>query len=471
MTNRLTECRSHLDIFPYTRLEFRMDRRRFLSTVAQTGPALLLGQTMLPAGFAQATSPNHRPAYTLPAHLPPKLSIGIFFWNWVAMATPGEPYHDLERAVTGLRQRGFNSVRAEAGLNWCFTADGKPRGEMEFCRWIPGYSDNLTTVNVKGGGRHDVLKRAVYLMELAKKHGVHVILTSWEYQDSSWLVADQRIRAEVMAIPPEKRLMHLAQHHDRLLTILKQKDLHKNIAFIEVHNEPDCSEFPQGPQGKKLHEEAIALLRDRHPDILVSGDYASHDTAIVPDNVQVYDQHTYVGLYSSLFEQTIWRRDFDPANPKKNELLRRVLKDPFVPYDQFMKAAQNVREFWRPIDWVYCNLDNRAYDEWLIEQYGREKTALEAKARGFFEGDAKEAARRRIPAVCDEGGCWCGPMGSKFEVTRPGLSIFELQVDLAIQHGYWGMMPTSSCGPENPPWQNVEWLKTVNNRFQSGKTS
>jgi hypothetical protein len=146
-----------------------------------------------------------------------------------------------------------------------------------------------------------------------------------------------------------------------------------------------------------------------------------------------------------------------------------VLKDPFVPYGQFMQAAQNVREFWRPIDWLYCNLNNRAFDAWLIEQYGREKTALEAKARRFFEGDAKEAARRGIPAVCDEGGYWCGPLGSKFEVTQPGLSMFELQVDLAIQHGYWGMMPTSSCGPENPPWQNVEWLRTVNNRFQAGK--
>jgi hypothetical protein len=445
-----------------------MDRRQFLATVTQTVPALAFGQTIFGADHVQAQSPTSQPVYTLPGHLPKKLSIGIFFWNWVAMATPGEPYHDLGRVMVGLRERGFNAVRAETGLNWCFTADGKPRGEMEFCQWIPGYCDNLTAVNVKGGGRHDVLKRAVHLMELAKKHGVYVILTSWEYQDSSCLVADAKLRAEVMAIPREKRLMHLARHHDRLLTILKEKHLHKNIAFVEVHNEPDCSEFPQGQEGKRLHEEAIALLRDRHPDILVSGDYGSHDAAIVADNVQVYDQHTYVGLYLTLFEQTVYRKDFDPANPKKNELLRRVLKDPFVPYDQFMKAAQNVREFWRPIDWLYCNLDNRAYDEWLIEQYRREKPTLEAKARQFFAEDAKEAARRRIPAVCDEGGYWCGPLGSKFEVTQPGLSMFELQVDLAIQHGYWGMMPTSSCGPENPLWQNVQWLRTVNNRFQKG---
>ena len=445
-----------------------MDRRRFLSTVAQTVPALALGQTMLLSGNAQTTS-NHQPVYTLPDHLPKKLSIGTLFWNWIAMATPGEAYHDLERVMIGLRERGFNAARTETGLNWCFTADGKPRGEMEFGPWISGYSDNLSSCNFKGGGRHDVLKRIVHLMELAKKHGIYVILTSWEYQDSSWLVADPHLRAEVMAIPQEKRLMHLAKHHDRLLTILKEKDLHRNIAYIEVHNEPDCSELPPGLEGKKLHEEAIALLRERHPDILVSGDYGNHDPSIVPDNSQVYDQHTYVGLYQSLFAQTVWRPDFDAANPKKNELLRRVLKEPFVAYDQFVRAAQNVRAFWRPIHWLYCNVDNRAFDEWVLEQYGREKADLEATARKFFEGDAREAARRGIPAVCDEGGYWCGPLGSTFEITQPGLSMFELQVDLAIQHGYWGMMPTSYCGAEHPIWPNVEWLRSVNNRFQAGK--
>jgi nicotinamidase-related amidase len=445
-----------------------MDRRQFLVTTAKTLPAFAFGNAMLSAAGAQTPPQKPRPAYTLPKHLPQKLSIGMFIWDWITMATPGEPYHDLERVMVGLRERGFNAVRADAGLNWCFTADEKPRGEVEFCPWIRGYSDNLSSVNAKGGGRHDVLKRVVHLMELAKKHGIYVILTSWEYQDSSWFVADPKLRAEVMAIPQEKRLMHLARHHDRLLGILKEKNLQENIAFIEVHNEPDFSEIPQGQEGKRLHTEAIAMLRNRHPDVLVSGDYGSHDPSVVPDNVQVYDQHTYAGFYQSLFAETFQHKTFDPANPKKNELLRRLLKDNFVPYDQFMRGAQNIREFWRPIDWLYCNLDNREADKWFAEQYGREKAALEATTKRFFENDGKEAARRGIPAVCDEGGYWYPPLGSTFEVTQPGLSLLELQIDLAIKHGYWGVMPTTYCGPEHPIWQNVEWLRTVNQRFQNG---
>ena len=186
--------------------------------------------------------PGPQLGYALPYHLPKKLSIGMFIWNWVTMATPGEPYHDLEKAVAGLPERGFNAVRVEAGLNWCFRMDGQPRGEMEFGPWIAGYRDNLTSVNARGGGRHDVLKRVTRLMELAKQHGVYVILTSWEYQDSSWLVADPKTRAEVMAVPEEKRLMHMARQHDRLLRVLKDKGLHRNIAFVEVHNEPDARE-------------------------------------------------------------------------------------------------------------------------------------------------------------------------------------------------------------------------------------
>jgi nicotinamidase-related amidase len=445
-----------------------MDRRQFLTTTAKAIPALALANTTLRAAHAQTPSQKLQPAYTLPGHLPKKMSIGMFIANWIAMATPDEPYHDLARAVAGLRERGFNAVRAEVGLNWCFHADGPSRGEVEFCRWLPEHTDSLASCNAKGGGRHDILKRVVRLMELAKQHGVYVILTSWEYQDTTWLVADPKLRAEVMAVPQERRFMHLAKHHDRLLAILKEKDLHKNIAFVEVHNEPDYSEFPQGATGKRLHEEAIAMLRDRHPDVLISADYGSHDPSVVPENAQVYDQHTYVGLYQSLFAQTFQQKDFDPANPKTNELLRRLLKNDFVPYHEFMKVAQNIREFWRPIDWLYCNLDIPAFDTWILEQYDREKTQLNATAQRFFDGDAKEAARRGIPAVCDEGGYWYPPLKSKFEITYPGLNMFELQVALAIRNGYWGMMPTTYCGAEHPIWQNVEWLRNINTRFQNG---
>ncbi len=245
-----------------------MDRRQFLAGVARTAPALALGAAMLRPSRGDSPSPSPGPGYTLPGHLPKKLSIGMFQHGWITMATPGEPYYDLEQAVAGLPERGFNSVRVETGLNWCFHADGTPRGEMEFGSLFPVYHDHLIG-SAKGGGRHDVLKRVIQLLQLARKYGVYVVLTSWEYQDTNSLVADPKIRAEVTAVPESQRFMRLARHHDRLLHILKDQGLHKNIAYIEVHNEPDASQFPQGAEGKRLHQEAIAFLRDRHGDVLV----------------------------------------------------------------------------------------------------------------------------------------------------------------------------------------------------------
>ena len=414
-----------------------------------------------------------REAGRVPDHPPGKLSISCWIWSWIVAATPGEPYDDLERCVLELKERGFNAVRVETGLNWAFGLDGQPRGPMTFGPWIAGYGRNFSSVNARGGGCLDVLERLLHLFELARRHGVRVILTSWEYQDSSWFVADPRIRAEVYSIPEERRFMHLAEQHDRLLNILKSKGLEKQIAFVEVHNEPEYSEFPQGEEGKKLHREAVAMLHSRHPDILISGDFAMHDYSIVPDNVQVFDQHIYAGAmwyFEELFGQTIMNEKFDPHNPRSLEPLRRVLKDDLVPWDEFMKPAANVREFWRPIMWLFENLDNTKWDIWAAERFPEWKDRIWAEARKRFAEDAQEARRRGLPLVFDEGGFFYPPRLSRFELSPAGLSLLDLFTDLAIQYDYWGFMPGTYCGPEHLIWhENPEWLRRTNERFQKGR--
>ena len=135
-----------------------------------------------------------------------------------------------------------------------------------------------------------------------------------------------------------------------------------------------------------------------------------------------------------LYGQTIWHKDFDPANPRKLNLLGPAAQGPdSCPYAEFMKPAQNVREFWRPIDWLYYNLDNGRFDEWILEEYTRREAGMKQQAARIFAADAREARRRKVPAVCDEGGYFYPPLGSKFELRPPGTSMFELQVDLADQ--------------------------------------
>lgn len=375
----------------------------------------------------------------VPDHLPRKLSINLWVWNWIVAATPGEPYDDLERCVLELKQRGFNTIRVETGLNWAFRLDGRPRGAMEFGPNIAGHGWNCSLFNARGGGRHDVLERLIHLFELARRHGLWVILSSWEYQDSSPFVADPGIRAEIFSIPEEHRFMHLAEQHDRLLNILKARGLEKHLAFVEVHNEVDASKFPRGTESKRLHQEAVALLRDHHPEVLISGDFSVHDYAIIPENVQVFDQHVYAGLrwyWDDLYGRTVWSKDFDPANPRSLEPLHRVLKDDFVPWDEYMKPAANINSFWRPIMWLFDNLDNARWDLWAAERFEEWKDRIWAEARRLVAEDAQEARRRKLPLVLDEGGFFYPPRLSRFELSPVGLSLLDLLTDLAIEHDY-----------------------------------
>ena len=414
---------------------------------------------------------DHR-RYAIPSHLPERLTICSYIWAWIAQGGPDEPYWDIEKAVIETKERGFNCIRADAGLNWCFDLGGKPRGEMAFRQWIEGYSSNLRTVNAKGGARHDVLQRVIRLMELAQKHDVYVILTSWEYQDSTWHVADPAIRKEVYGIPESARFMHMARQHDRLLRVLKERRLDSNIAFIEPHNEPEFSDFPKGQENKRLHTEAIAFLRERHPDVLISADHASQEFDIIPDNAQVFDVHMYSGqfvYFDQIWDATVRSPEFDPASPRKLSIMRRLLKVDIVPWDVFMKEAQNVREFWRGIDWLYENLNDSEWDNWMLEHFNEFWPMAKQITIDRFTQNGEESRRRAIPAVLDEGGWFYPPLGSRFDEMPEGIRLFDLMADQAIKQGYWGFMCTTYNGPEQPVWHvNPDWLKEVNERFKNG---
>jgi hypothetical protein len=412
----------------------------------------------------------------IPPHLPKKLSIDCWIWNWIVAATPGEPYEDLERCILGMKARGFNAVRLETGLNWAFTLDGRPRGPVEFKPLITGCGWNFSSCNAKGGGRHDVLARVLHLFDLANKHDVWLIPTSWEYQDSTaWFVADPSIRAEIYAIPEERRFMHLAEQHDRLLRILKDRGLTHRIAYLEIHNEPEFSAFPKGAESRRLHQEAITLLRTRHPELLISGDFASHDYSLVPDNVQVFDQHVYAGsawYFQELFGRTFRDPNFNPDRPRDLESLRAVLRDDdLLSWKDFLPRAGSVKEEWKGFFWLYENLDNAKWDRWVAESFARWKDRIWHEAKTRFAEDAHEAGRRRLPQVWDEGGFFFPPRLSRFELSPAGLSLLDLCADLAIAHGYWGFMPGTYCGPEHLLWdENPEWLRRTNERFQTGRT-
>jgi hypothetical protein len=61
---------------------------------------------------------------TIPPHLPRRLAICYYGWQWITTALPDEAFGNLEQIVKETKERGFNCIRAEMGLNWMFDLQG-----------------------------------------------------------------------------------------------------------------------------------------------------------------------------------------------------------------------------------------------------------------------------------------------------------------------------------------------------------
>ena len=452
-----------------------LDRRAFLKDVSLAGVGVTAAAGMgvgfdpMPAVASQSSAIDK-----LPAHLPRHLTIVFWGWDWLVESTPGKAYYDLDQVFQEHVDRSFNTVRAEVGLDWCFDWQGRPRGPIEVLPWFtrPG----------EPGARYDVLERVVKMYELAKKHDMHIIQTSWEYQDSTTNVGDPKIREYIWSVPEEERLDRLATQHDRLIQELKKRGLEKQIAFVEVHNELNGSYFPKGWETQKpLAERAIARLRKAHPDILFSADYYNVGPIfepefpgfqVLPENMQVAGHHIYTfGIQRALHELTnTWMGKQTPPDPKDNPLLRWLIGDkPKISWEEWAKQADRVRQIWWPLQWLFANMDIDRYDYWMFEHFGQYAGMMRTLIQSGMRSWGEFARDRGIPAVIDEGYIFCPPLNSHFEDSAAGRLIFEHVVDTAIEQGYWGAMLSTYIQPMFPIWrQNPEWIKRTNDRFLNG---
>jgi hypothetical protein len=53
--------------------------------------------------------------YRIPPHLPKRLTISFWLWNYFYGSNEGDVFHDLERRFVELKERGFNCIRVDAG--------------------------------------------------------------------------------------------------------------------------------------------------------------------------------------------------------------------------------------------------------------------------------------------------------------------------------------------------------------------
>ncbi|NLX04381.1 MAG: hypothetical protein GXY33_04470 [Phycisphaerae bacterium] len=438
-----------------------------------------------------------------PSHLPAKLSICYWGWDWLTAVGAGEAYEDLDRAMRETKERGFNCIRPDMGLGLVHDAQGRPRGKVRFRAHFPGANSNLQCINTRGGAEYDVRRRVLHMMELAEKYDLYVIGTTWLYQDMVSDIDHEGIRREVTAVPYNDRIATLGTWWDWLLREIREHGLLHRFAFVELVNEMDCTSciWPREGQEKPTYEDwfedktvplqaewlrrmadrGVADLRRKYPELLITVDLASANRLgdCLPEDAQVADHHLY---HNSVTMDVLFGENGAGIHPgakgfswqtgpaiEENALLASLLRKDVLNWRDFCKRDTYTRHMWRIIAWFYENLDNEKYDDWCRAHCHEFRERVDANVKSTIRTAADFAEPRGLPLVVDEGYLFFPPLNSRFIMSHEGRWGEELAANAAVEAGYWGVLPTGYFRPNTPlGWYDdgqCEWILNLNRRI------
>ncbi|GAA2248880.1 hypothetical protein N1031_18635 [Herbiconiux moechotypicola] len=416
----------------------------------------------------------------VPSHLPSRLTVTLWDFSWYTRAEPGGPFDDLDRACAEAVDRGYNAIRIcaapmlltlpeLAGEAAGLAIEGLGRtpfdGETsDGTATVPYYGARTRWYDTPGGYTVDLGARLIELFDAAERHGLVVLLASWEYQQSpAFARSDAWFRA-LDAVPLADRYTTLELAWNRLLARLTDAGHRERIAMVELHNEVDFSLLPPLADGGA---EAVQRLRAAHPDLLVTASYgkpphlAMHQ---VPEGLGAAQFHVYsYGVLDALQSELDIRSEGSDDFP--NAALRAML----VP------GAPNPAEYGRAAEWKYRAtvvtdqmfygydfLDADAWDAWLYAHYGDYREVMLREIESRVIAIAEWARWKAVPAVVGEG--WIGytPLHGTFEEGPVGRALAEHGIRTALEHGVWGMVLCSNAAPHHPMWADVEWQRRMN---------
>ncbi|GLK15764.1 cellulase-like family protein [Herbiconiux flava] len=429
----------------------------------------------------------------VPAHLPPRLTISLWDFSWYTRAEPGGPFADLDRAFAETVERGYNAVRICAAPLLLFgelSHDGRPLASLardlsiEGLGVAPGggfYGQGTRWYDVPGDYSLDVGARLLELFEAASRHGVVVILASWEYQQSPAFARSSAWFEAIHAVPEASRYELLAASWNRMLEHLTTAGHRDTIAMVELHNEVDFSLLPDfagvtvtragSPEpASGSHAlsgiQAVERLRAAHPDLLVTASWgkpphlAMHQ---LPDGLGAAQFHVYsYGVLDALQQRLDIRSEGSEGFP--NAALRELLRP-----DAPSPAEYGRADAWKfeatvvtdQMIYGYDQLDADRWDTWLYENYGPYRAVMEREIESRTIAIAEWARWKGVPAIIGEG--WIGytPLHGTFEEGPIGRSLAELGIRTALEHGVWGVVLCSNAAPHHPMWADVAWQRRL----------
>ena len=411
----------------------------------------------------------------------PRLSISLWDFSWYTQTMPGEPFHDLAAAFRQATDRGYNTVRICAAPLLLFGEHEIDTGRLRFVQVGEGVGRGTRWYDVVGGAVIDLRARLVSLFEHAAAAGVKVVISSWEYQQSSAFLDNPCWHEMLTAIPPRERHLALARALGRMVDFLAERGLADSIAYLEIHNEVDLSRLTEvAPPAqdtfwaqKPYLEAALEHLQEAHPDVLSTVGYGVPpylDMAAVPDNAQVAHAHFYIYGVLAALEEWAQVRAAPPVFPTPE--LESLLRSDAPPFERWRATVEPWRlqatgislSMFYTYDWV----DPIAWDRWLYRHYSAHEAAMKKGLDDRLRAVAGWARRHDVPAVIGEG--WIGytPLHANFEDGPIGQDVAAFAVGRCTQLGYWGTLVGSNSAPHHPGWCNVELQRTVNRAFLDG---
>ena len=407
----------------------------------------------------------------IPAHLPQRLTITLWDFSWYTRAGEGEPFHDLDAACAEAAALGYNAIRICAAPLLLFGELGLDdlAQDLEIegmgAAATGGYFGQRTRwYDTPGGYSLNLRARLFELFDAAARHGLVVILASWEYQQSPSFARSSRWFEAIDAVPLAERYAALAGASDRMIDALTDAGHRDRIALVELHNEVDFSILPALADGGV---QQVERLRERHPDLLITASYgkpphlAMHE---VPNGLGVGQFHVYsYGVLDELQKLLDIRSEGQEDFP--NAALTAMLQD----------DAPSVADYGRASAWKYRAtvvtdqmfygydwIDPERWDDYLVTHYDRYDEVMKREIESRVIAVASWARWQNVPVVIGEG--WVGytPLNGTFEEGPIGLVLAEHGIRTALAHGVWGVVLCSNAAPHHPMWSNREWQQRMN---------
>ena len=419
---------------------------------------------------------------TIPAHLPNKLTTTLWDFSWYTQTAPGEPFHDLDQVFSETVERGYNTIRICAAPVLLFGDHGIDTSSLRFANMGGEVGQKTRWYDARGGETLNLRARLLELFQRAKEHGVYVIVSSWEFQQSPAFLEGPEWFTMLEAIPADRRYLALADAQSALMSFLKEHGLDDRVAYVELHNEVDLSHF--GTEGfwkaddyweqAPLISEAVDAFRSHHPDVLCTvcfGVPPFIDMGSISSNLGVAHHHFYA--YGVLRELVDWAQ-FLGSDPYPSPEFRSLLLPGAPDFEGFAQEVEPwrwqatviMREQFYAYDWA----DPIAWDSWLYRNYSKHEIAMKQALDVRLTAVANWARRTAVPVVIGEG--WIGytPYDSNFEDGPIGQEISAFGARRCAELGFWGTLVGSNRTPVHPGWADIDFQRRINQEFLSSES-